>query len=168
MMAIRASAIAVVVASALITSRAAAQEVPSEVSGRLTLVESADAPGHIEEARLARVYWDLIHEQKLPLRQLPAVLVFHVSRKAAATVGLSATALRTDQCKQGTQEGYYQLWLVGEPLTADYVLALQTVLEYEFGLQYPDKDRKALLTRVAIRDMATIDAKSLRSGSGSH
>ena len=167
-MAIRVSAIAAVVAFALIATPTPAQDVPRDVSGRLTLVESADAPGHIEEVRLARVYWDLIREQKLSPKRLPAVLVFHVSRKAAASVGLSATALRTDQCKQGMQEGYYQLWLVGEPLTADYVLALQTVLEHEFGLQYPDKERNALLTRVAIRDMATIDARSLRSSPGSH
>lgn len=169
-MAMRVSAIAVVVVTwaVLMPMPAAAQEVPSEVSSRITLVESADAPGHIGEDRLARVYWDLIRDQKLSLKQLPSVLVFHVSRKAAASVGLSTTALRTDQCKQGAQEGYYQLWLVGEPLTTDYVLGLQTALEHEFGLQYPDKERTALLTRVAVRDMATIDARSLRRGSGTH
>lgn len=169
MMAIRVSAIAVVVTFAvLMAAPAAAQGVPSEVSGRITLVESADAPGHIGEDRLARVYWDLIREQKLSLKQLPAVLVFHVSRKAAASVGLVASGLRTDKREQGVEEGYYQLWLVGEPVTADYVLSLQTALEHEFGLQYAEKERQALLMRVALRDMATIDAKSLTRGSGSH
>src|SRR5690348_8349251 len=78
MVAVRVAAIAVVVIFAvLMAAPAAAQAVPSEVSGRISLVESADAPGHIAEDRLARVYWDLIREQKLSLKQLPSVLVFH-------------------------------------------------------------------------------------------
>ena len=139
----------------------AAEEAPAGFAERLTLVESTDAPGHIDQNRLSRVFWQLIREQKLQLKRLPRVLVLHVSRKVASNVGLAASTVRTDHCTKGSDDGYYQLWLVGEPAMPDYVTGLETVLQHEFDLQPPPEELKALLERVAKRDLATVDVRNL-------
>ena len=153
--------IRILIIALLIAPSLAAQEAPPGVVDRLTLVESGDAPGHIDQSRLARIFWQLIREQKLELKHLPRVLVLHVSRKVAANVGLAASTVRTDHCTKGSDDGYYQLWLVGEPVMPDYVSGLQTVLQHEFELQPTEGELKAILERVARRDMATVDARNL-------
>ncbi len=152
--------IRILILASLLVPCLAAEEAPG-VADRLTLVESADAPGHIDQNRLSRVFWQLVRDQKLELKRLPRVLVLHVSRKVAANVGLAASTVRTDHCTKGSDDGYYQLWLVGEPIMPDYVSGLETVLQHEFDLQPQPEEMKALLERVAKRDLATVDARSL-------
>ncbi len=139
----------------------AAEEAPPGVSDLITLVESNDAPGHIDQNRLSRVFWQLVREQKLELKRLPRILVLHVSKKVASNVGLASSTVRTDHCTKGSDDGYYQLWLVGDPMMPDYVTGLETVLQHAFDLQMQPQELRSLLERVAKRDLATVDARSL-------
>ncbi len=153
--------IRILILVSLLTPGLAAQEAPLGISDRITLVESTDAPGHIDQTRLSRVFWQLVREQKLELKKLPRVLVLHVSKKVASNVGLAASTVRTDHCTKGSDDGYYQLWLVGEPTMPDYVTGMETVLQHAFDLQPQPQELKTLLERVAKRDLATVDARNL-------
>ena len=130
------------------------------LSDRVTLVESADAPGRVEQGSLVRLYWQLVKEQSLQLKRLPHVLVMHLSPKAAAKVGRGSVRVRTDHCERPAGDSYYQVWLVGEPATQEYFVGLQHVLQHEFNLHPSAGQLKDLVARVAPQE-ASLDVQSL-------
>ena len=136
-----------------------AQQPPQVVLQRLGMLESADAPGHVDRERLARNLWQLMREQGLDLQQAPHIMVFHVSRTVASIVGINGSSGRTARHEQ-TGKVHYQLWLVGEPKSADYITGLQMILQHAFSLQQTPKELEQVLTRVGTMDGATVDAKS--------
>lgn len=133
---------------------------PPGFSERVTLVESADAPGRVEQGSLVRLYWQLIKEQSLQLKRLPRILVLHLSPRAAAKVGRASIRVRTDHCERPAGESYYQVWLVGEPATQEYFVGLQHVLQHEFRLRPSEGELKALVARVAPQE-TSLDVQSL-------
>ena len=136
-----------------------AQKAPQEIAEKLTLVRSAGAAGRLDEARLARVLWSLVSDQRLDVNQVPYIIVLHVPRETGMAVGIpSSGTARTDHCA-ATGKNYYQLWVLGEPKAADYVAGLETILRNEFGLQIGDPELKSLLARAVRQDLATVDAE---------
>ncbi len=142
----------------LLATNAFAQKAPQELAEKLTLVQSSDAAGHLNKERLARVLWALVNEQKLEVKQVPNIIVLHVSPATGMAIGVPASGTaRTDHCA-ATGKNYYQLWVLGEPKGADYVAGLETILQHELGLQPTDSELKPLLRRVLQADLATLDA----------
>lgn len=136
-----------------------AQQPPPVVLQRVGMLESADAPGHVDRERLARNLWQLMREQGLDLQQAPHIMVFHVSKEVAGIVGIKGSIGRTARHEQ-TGSVYYQLWLVGEPKAPDYITGLQMILQHAFSLQQTPKELEQVLSRVGTMDSATVDAKS--------
>ncbi len=143
----------------LVSTALLGQQAPPVVMQRVGMLESADAPGHIERERLARTLWLLMREQNLDLQQVPRIMVFHVSKMVAGIVGINGSIGRTARHEQ-TGKIYYQLWLVGEPKSADYITGLQMILQHAFSLQQTPKELEQVLSRVTTMDAATVDAKS--------
>lgn len=142
----------------LLATSALAQKAPQGIAEKLTVVESMDATGHLDKARLARVLWSLVNQQKLDVKLVPNIIVLHVSPEAGSAVGVSASGTaRTDHCA-ATGKNYYQLWVLGEPQAGDYIAGLETILQHEFGLPASESELKPLLRRVLQADLATVDA----------
>ncbi len=136
-----------------------AQKAPPEIAAKLTLVQSADAAGHVDEGRLSRVLWALVSEQRLEVKQVPNIIVLHVPPQVGVALGIGASGTaRTDHCA-ATGKNYYQLWILGEPNAPDYIAGLETILQHEFVLQVTDSELKSLLARVLRSDLAILDAK---------
>jgi len=143
-----------------------AQQVPPVVMQRVGVLESPDAPGHIERERLARSLWQLMLDQKLDLERVPHIMIFHVSKAVASIVGVKGSIGRTARHEQ-TGNIYYQLWLVGEPKQSDYISGMQTILQHSYGLQQTPKELEEVLNRAAVLDSATVDVRSFGDPTGS-
>ncbi len=123
---------------------------------KVSLVASRDAPGSLSVHRLERCLEHLAREWKVPVKELPHVVVFHVSRKVAdSAFVLDDVAVRRNRSGNSGEE-YYELWLVGQP-DRKYVLALQNVIEYHFGLKPTDDERATVVARVARIEDATVN-----------
>ncbi len=133
---------------------------PPGFSERVTLVESADAPGRVDQGGLAQLYWRLIKEQSLQLKRFPRILVLHLSPTAAARIGRAGSRVRTDHCDRPAGESYYQVWLVGKPAMQEYFVGLQHVLQREFHLHPSEGELKNLVARVAPGE-PSLDVQSL-------
>ena len=128
------------------------QQAPPGIADKISLVTSVHAPGHINRDRLAYAFWLLVREQNLELRPLPSILVLHLSQREAARMGrFSASPILVDHC-ESRGGSYYQVWLLGQPKSADYLIKLEGVLQHEFRLHQTHAQVHALLSRVASLD----------------
>ncbi len=140
----------------LMASSLWAEDAPSGVAERITLVASSDAPGHITQDRLAHVYWELIRGQKLESKTPPKVVVLHVSKEEAGNAGMERSGVSFDNL------GDYQIWLVGKPKPDIYVRGFETVLRHAFQLPKKSPPEFLALMRHLIEfESATVDVQSL-------
>lgn len=123
---------------------------------KVALVNSADAPGVVSADRMTQCLSQLAREWNLPLKDLPNVLVFHVSKEVADTVSVREEVAVRRNSGRNPGEEYFEVWLVGK---ADYkyVLALQTVLEYHFHFAPSDEERDRIVSRVGRAQTYTVD-----------
>ncbi len=140
----------------LITGSLWAENAPSGITERITLVSSSDAPGQIDRDRLARVYWELIRGQKLEDKTPPKIVVLHVSKPEAANASLDQSGVNTDNL------GDYQLWIVGKPKADIYVRGIETILRHAFQLpQKSPPEFLALMRHLIEFESASVDVKTL-------
>jgi len=104
------------------------------------ILRSADVPGHLSSDELATYTQRTISRIKQSGNSMPPLLIMHVS-SVAALVGVSKTGVIRHNLS-GTQElpSYYEIWLVGNAVFTDYVLALQGIIhdvETISGLSQP-------------------------------
>lgn len=127
-------------------------------AGKVVLVNSPDASGVLSPERLTQCLSQLAREWELPLRDLPNVMVFHVSKEVAEAASVRKdTAVRRNSGGESGQ-AYYEVWLVGKP-EYKYVLALQAVLEYHFHFKPSDEQRDLIVNRVGRAQTYTVDAQ---------
>ena len=63
---------------------------------------------------------------------MPPILIMHVSECVAAMVGVERTGvIRHNHSSSSELQSYYEIWLVGSATLADYILALQGVIDAE-------------------------------------
>jgi hypothetical protein len=95
------------------------------------IVRSVDAPTHISTQDLCAFTERLISQLPQAGRLMPPILVMHVSESVAAIVGVGRTGVvrhnRSAACSE--LPSYYEIWLVGQAGMADYVLALQGIMD---------------------------------------
>lgn len=94
------------------------------------ILRSADVPGHLSSDELATYTQRTISRIKQSGNAMPPLLIMHVSESVAALVGVSKTGVIRHNLS-GTQElpSYYEIWLVGNAVFTDYVLALQGIIQ---------------------------------------
>lgn len=138
-----------------VSSQAGSQPV---VSGTLVFLGSSDAPGSVTAERLQRCLRHLAEALKVEDKVMPSIVVFQVSQRVAKAMGLKPVTVRRNTGQGGGP--YFELWLVGQVTPADYVPALESILEYNFGLQNAEPERVKLIARVLRYELSTVDAKA--------
>lgn len=94
------------------------------------IVTSGDASKRISLEELHTYTERVIAGARLAGKSVPPILVMHVSEAIAAVVGVGrAGVIRHNRGSGAGLHSYYEVWLVGQAVFADYVLALQGILD---------------------------------------
>jgi hypothetical protein len=93
------------------------------------IIRSVDAPKHISPRELRACTERMISSMPKAGASMPPILVMHVSESVAAVVGVGRTGvIRHNHSAVAELSSYYEVWLVGQAGIADYVLALQGIM----------------------------------------
>lgn len=93
------------------------------------IVTSSDAPKHISLEELNTYTKRVMSGARQAGKPIPPILVMQVSEAVAALVGVRrAGVIRHNRGTGAELRSYYEVWLVGQAVFADYVLALQGIL----------------------------------------
>lgn len=124
----------------------------------LFVMEMADAPGTIDQQKLRTGLQLSARELKVDERELPCILVFHVSKDSAARLNLTGSS----SWHVTGPLIRYELWIVGEP--SDYIYAglAVNILKHQFGLTIEDNERNRIIQSVRSRIATTIYVEAAR------
>ncbi|HEY2389570.1 MAG TPA: hypothetical protein VGK22_00225 [Candidatus Angelobacter sp.] len=94
------------------------------------IIKSADAPNNISTKELYACTEHILSSLSKTSLATPPILVMHVSESVAAIVGVGSTGvIRHNHSDAAGLSSYYEVWLVGQAGIANYVLALQGILD---------------------------------------
>jgi hypothetical protein len=124
----------------------------------VVVMDTADAPGTVDRLRLTASLELTAAAFHVSLHDLPSIVVFHLSKAAAAQLGraVSSTAWSTGSTT------YYEWWIIGEPSDLTYSYMAENTLEDHFKLKVEDSERGRILRTVLSRLDMTVDAKAFR------
>src|SRR5215470_17822611 len=122
------------------------------------VMETADAPGTVDRLKLTASLELTAAELHVSVRDLPPIVVFHLSRAAAAKLNLAVSS--TVRSTGSTTR--YELWIIGEPSDLIYSFMAENILEDHFKLKVDDSARGRILRTVRSRLNMTVDAKAFR------
>jgi len=125
---------------------------------RLVVMDEADAPGTVDCLRLTASLKLTAAELHVSVRDLPAIAVFHLSKAAAAELGV---AVSSTVCSTGSTTRY-EWWIIGKPSDLIYSYMAENSLEDHFKLKVEDSERARILRTVLSRLDTTDDVKALR------
>jgi hypothetical protein len=135
----------------------AAKHTPDGLTS-LVVMDTADAPGTVDRLRLKTALELTAAELHVSVRELPSIVVFHLSKDAAAKLGL---AVSSAVCSTGSTTRY-ELWIIGEPSDLTYSYMAENILEDHFKLKFENSERARILRTVRSRLNMTVDAKAFR------
>ncbi|HEY2115040.1 MAG TPA: hypothetical protein VGJ51_08105 [Candidatus Angelobacter sp.] len=93
------------------------------------IIKSVDAPKHVSPKVLSACTERMISSMPQTGASMPPILVMLVSESVAAVVGVGHTGvIRHNRSSAAELPSYYEVWLVGQAGIADYVLALQGIM----------------------------------------
>ncbi|HKN33680.1 MAG TPA: hypothetical protein VJX16_10610 [Terriglobales bacterium] len=119
---------------------------PEEVSGTLIFLESPDI-AHLETQKLTTCLTWLVRELGLEGKDLPLIVVMHISERAGKAAGVAASSIRRNS-SGNRGDVYYEFWIVGQGSAAVYAVNLEAVLERHFVLKLTDAEHADVLKRV--------------------
>ena len=94
------------------------------------IVRSADASQHISPDELYAYTERVTSSMRQAGKSMPPILVMHVSESVAEVVGVGRSGvIRHNRSGALELSSYYEVWLVGQAGLADYMLALQGIME---------------------------------------
>jgi hypothetical protein len=125
---------------------------------RLVVMDTADAPGSVDRLRVTASLELTAAELHGSLHDLPSIVVFHLSKAAAAQLG---RAVSSTVCSTGSTT-YYEWWIIGEPSNLTYSYMAENTLEDHFKLKVENSERGRILQAVLSRLDMTVDAKAFR------
>jgi len=138
------------------TSDSLAQRSTSKIE--LVVVEERDAVGLIDKTKIANCIHLIVHELRIEDRELPKIIVYHVSQESAEYLGVgSGSTWRT----RGNGQFRYEIWLIGEPSNIEYTSAVEGVLHQYFGVPLDEDQRAKIVRKVEGSLNATVDVKAL-------
>ena len=124
----------------------------------LVVMDTADAPGTVDPLRLTATLELTAAELHVSVRDLPSIVIFHLSKDAATKIGV---AVSSTVCSTGSTTRY-ELWIIGEPSDLTYSYMAENILEDHFKLKVEDSERARILRNVRSRLNMTVDAKAFR------
>src|SRR5262245_62092892 len=102
---------------------------------KFAVVRSMDVPGQVYLDGYYACTQQMATGLKSMGRSMPPVLLLHVSESVADILGVGRTGvIRHNRSDDSGLANYYEIWLVGNPGLADYVLALQGIFEEYMAL----------------------------------
>lgn len=128
----------------------------------IAMVNSADAPGQMSLSEFSSCLFQLASMMNVLDKPIPQILVLHVSDAVGAAFGVGSTGvIRHNRNDSSEPHDYYEVWIVGTPDVANYIVAILAVLEDCFTLDISSQDRQNALDTVvwattAFYDMATV------------
>src|SRR6516225_8595167 len=126
---------------------------PQDDFPNLVVMETADAVGAVDQGKIRISLQQSATELKVDVRQLPCILVFHVSQATAAKLNITGSSTwRTS----GGPSNLYEMWIVGEPSDYLYAGLMVNILEHQFGLKIEDSERTRVIQSVRLRLASTI------------
>jgi len=135
----------------------AATNKPDDLTS-VVVMDTADAPGTVDRLRFTAALELTAAELHLIVRDLPSIVIFHLSKDAGAKLGLSVSST---VCSTGSTTRY-ELWIIGEPSDLTYSYMAENILEDHFKLKVEDSERARILRTVRSRLNMTVDAKAFR------
>jgi hypothetical protein len=95
---------------------------------KFAIIKSVDAPKHISPKDLCAYTERTIARMPQSGASMPPILVMLVSESVAEVVGVGHTGVIRHNRSAADLPSYYEVWLVGQAGIADYVLALQGIM----------------------------------------
>jgi hypothetical protein len=131
---------------------------PQDDFPNLVVMETADAVGAVDQGKIRISLQQSATELKVDVRQLPCILVFHVSQATAAKLNITGSS--TWQASGASN--LYETWIVGEPSDYLYAGLMVNILEHQFGLNIEDSERTRVIQSVRLRLASTIHVEPSR------
>lgn len=131
---------------------------PHEASPFVVL-ETSDAPGTLDTNKLLECLKMTLREMNLDGRELPRILVYHISPEAGHYIGVDTNS---SWRSTGGGNSRYEMWIVGKPSNYLYIYMLENILERHFQVQIDEAARSRLVNHVERGLSATVDARSFR------
>lgn len=123
------------------------------------ILEGADAIGAIERSKVADCIDYTAQELHVEAKELPKILVYHVSQETADALGItSGSTWRT----RGKGQFRYEMWVVGAPSNSAWSHAIMDILQQYFEMDLPARQREKMMEHVERRMDATVSVKTLR------
>lgn len=123
------------------------------------VIEEPGAPGRIDAKKLDQCLGMMVRELGLEGRELPPMVIYHLSEKSAHFLGVDSSMMYVNR---GSGRLRYEMWIIGKPSNLAYSYAIENILTHEFAISMPASNREQLLRRAAEWLNATVDAKSFR------
>jgi len=124
----------------------------------VVVLNTADAPGTVDRLKLTASLELTAAELHVTVHDLPSIVVFHLSKVAAAQLG---RAVSSTVCSTGSTT-YYEWWIIGEPSDLTYSYMAENTLENHFKLKVEATERGRILRTVLSRLDMTVDAKAFQ------
>lgn len=122
------------------------------------ILEGADAVGAIDRGKIAECMEFTAHELHVGEKELPKILVYHVSQETADSLGIaSGSTWRT----RGKGQFRYEMWVVGAPSNSGWSHAIMDILQQYFEMDLPARQREKMMEHVERRLDATVSVKAL-------
>ena len=139
-------------------SRLASAASPHE-SPPFVILETRDAPGTLDIQKLSECLKLTLREMNLDGRELPRIVVYHVSPESGHYLGVETNSNWRSNFG-GRQR--YEMWIVGKPSTYLYSYMLENILERHFQLQVDESARSRMVSHIERGLNATVDVRSFR------
>ena len=123
------------------------------------ILEGADTVGAIERSRIADCIDLIARELHVEDKELPRILVYHVSQETADSLGIASGSTWRPR---GKGQFRYEMWVVGAPSNAIWSHAIMDILQQYFEMDIPVRQREKMMEQVARRLDATVSVKDLR------
>jgi hypothetical protein len=127
-------------------------------TANVVVLDTADAPGTVDRLKLTASLQLTATELHVSVRDLPAIIIFHLSKGAAAQLG---RAVSSTVCSTGSTT-YYEWWIIGEPSDLTYSYMAENTLENHFKLKVEATERGRILRTVLSRLNMTVDATAFQ------
>ena len=121
-----------------------------ESDSGLVLMSSPEAPGTVSLAELRECRDIVAEELHVQGRPAPQILVFHVSRATAESLGTNSSLVSHGMFREEKLD-YYELWIVGEPTLVKITVKMERILEDHFRVRLGDEERVRLQQRILKR-----------------
>ena len=125
----------------------------------ITTFEEPGASGSLDLAKLDESLRLTIQELRLDPRELPRIIVYHVTQETADRLDIHTNSVWRNTGRPGGGLRY-EMWLVGKPSHYLYAYMFESILEQHFHLSVEASNRSKIIGHVERALDATIDVRS--------